>query len=158
MNMTKSTLLPLIAVCAAISAFTVIAAEPTVTTAGSKARPNTGEIGKEAPPAWNSECLTPDVFSFAGTLGNSECLTPDVFWNSECLTPDVFRLLEVHPFVTEKVVLRHRDIGGESKEGRGTNFCPIKVGNERESRHDPVLDAHCSARSGFLRFKSVFRL
>ena len=52
MNMTKSTLLPLIAVCAAISAFTVIAAEPTVTTAGSKARPNTGEIGKEAPPAW----------------------------------------------------------------------------------------------------------
>ena len=52
MNITKKTLLPLVAVGIAISTFTVIAAEPSEATSGSKARPNAEEVGKGVPPAW----------------------------------------------------------------------------------------------------------
>ena len=52
MNITKKTLLPLVAVGIAISTFTDIAAEPSEATSGSKARPNAAEVGKGAPPSW----------------------------------------------------------------------------------------------------------
>ena len=52
MNKTKKTLLPLVAVSAAISAFIAMAAEPTETATVPESKPKAAEKGKEAPPAW----------------------------------------------------------------------------------------------------------
>lgn len=65
MNITKKTLLPLIAGGLAISTFPVIAAAPPETTASPKEQPNAEEVGKWAPPAW--VITSPEVVKRAET-------------------------------------------------------------------------------------------